>query len=91
MINGQKFWNSDGHRASHLREKLRVANGPALWRRDVKAFVSEVRMTNAIIEIIGMEPAMDAGIGVVARGEDPVRNSMAKWCARQDSNLWPPD
>lgn len=77
--------------AARLKNKLTDADNPALRKNYVQAFVSEVVMTKEQLTVRGPVPSLVQAVSTPGADTAAVRTSLVNWCARQDSNLWPPD
>ena len=77
--------------ADALRAKLDNSENMATRKNYVRAFVGEVMMTKERVIIRGPVSALTSAVLSPDHTQPPVRTSVEGWCARQDSNLWPPD
>ncbi len=74
-----------------MRERLSDAD-PAMRRFYVNALVGRVEVGSQEIRISGNVRALQNAVAADVGGPiSKVRSIERKWCARQDSNLWPPD
>jgi site-specific DNA recombinase len=74
-----------------LRTNLR-AGDPALRQGYVRLMVDDVQVNGKEIHIRGSKKALEhAVLATASRPQGMVPSFARKWCARQDSNLWPPD
>ena len=77
--------------AKKLKAKLADPSDVELRKSYIRAFVKEVVMTKEQIIIRGPVAALSRAVTADDSDDLPVRSSVVDWCARQDSNLWPPD
>lgn len=77
--------------AAGLKKKLTDPNKPALRKNYVQAFVSEVVMTKERLIVRGPLASLVQAVSATGADPAPVRTSVVGWCAREDSNLRPPD
>ena len=74
-----------------LRDKL-YHGPPDLRQAYVRLLLSEVRVQPHEIRISGSKAVLArSAAGGVAKTTPAVLSFVREWCARQDSNLWPPD
>ena len=64
---------------------------PALRRAYLRLIVDEIVVTADAIRIRGSKAALEHAVFTAADARHGVLTSIQEWCARQDSNLWPPD
>ena len=77
--------------AEILRNGLRKGD-PALRQYYVRSLLDRVEVGDDEIRLSGSSKALEHAVGRIntsAKPEVPIIER--KWCARQDSNLWPPD
>lgn len=78
--------------ASAARKRMRNANG-GYRRNHLRALAQRVEVAAHEVRILGSKSnllqALIAGVAETKPGAVP--SFVPKWCARQDSNLWPPD